>query len=350
MSNFESRVKHPFTTYDNKLIQKRGIFKSPYQKLAYMFLDSYSNANKIFPSMDSIAEAIVASRRTAITVIEELEKMTLIEVKRESGKSNNYILNDYFEIAEKLTSANLAPVQKSHSETGETQDERTRAGDAPVQEMHYTSAGDALLPVQEMHPITKTTKNKKEKEKLVSTTTKKTSNELVISSSHEILTIDKTFQDLYKDVPLEEIKAKLFEDAENRKVKMKTEAQYFALMAKRIQFHLDAQSNTPTTLETSQFGEFATGLGQIPLEQRSREFKAFLSRTSEVPNSEPSSKPSSEIANGSKPTSEKLRSSSSESLETQLAVLTQPEKTPEEIAEAKKEIQRLMDEIRNEKK
>lgn len=346
MSNFESRVKHPFTTYDNKLIQKRGIFKSPYQKLAYMFLDSYSNANKIFPSMDSIAEAIVASRRTAITVIEELEKMTLIEVKRESGKSNNYILNDYFEIAEKLTSANLAPVQKSHSETGETQDERTRAGDAPVQEMHYTSAGDALLPVQEMHPITKTTKNKKEKEKLVSTTTKKTSNELVISSSHEILTIDKTFQDLYKDVPLEEIKAKLFEDAENRKVKMKTEAQYFALMAKRIQFHLDAQSNTPTTLETSQFGEFATGLGQIPLEQRSREFKAFLSRTSEVPNSEPSSEPdsepSSEGSTDSKPNSEMLA--------TQLAVLTNAEKTPEEIAEAKKEVKRLMEQLRSEKK
>lgn len=174
------------------------------------------------------------------------------------------------------------------------------------------------------------------------TNTKKTSKDLV-SSSDEILKIDKTFQELYKDAPLEEIKQKLFEDAESGKVKMKTEAQYMALFAKRIQFYLDTQSNTPTTAETGQFGEFATGLGQISIEERSRQFKAFLSRTSELPNSEPNSEadsePSSEVSTDSKP--------NSETLETQLSVLTDPEKTPEEIAEAKKEIKRLMDEIRN---
>lgn len=339
MTNFESRVKEPWTTYDNKLVQGETLFKNSNQKLAYMFLYSYARAKKIFPSIDSIAIAICASRRTAINVIEELEKMTFIVVKREAGKSNNYILNDYFEIAEKLTSAKSAPVQKSDSEEEEKQDERTRAESAPVQNLHDTSANSALLPVQNLHPITKTTKKKNEKEKLVSTTTKKTSRDLVNSSSSEILTIDKTFQDLYKDAPLEEIKAKLFEDAENRKVKMKTEAQYFALMAKRIQFYLDAQKNTPEKPKTAQIDEITPEVGQIPLEHRSNEFKAFLRQSGEVAND---SEPSSEVSTDSKP--------SSEMLETQLAVLTNAEKTPEEIEKAKKEVKRLMDQLRSEKK
>jgi hypothetical protein len=163
------------------------------------------------------------------------------------------------------------------------------------------------------------------------TNTKKTSKDLV-SSSDEILMIDKTFQEIYKDAPLEEIKAKLFEDAESGKIKMKTEAQYFALVAKRIQFHLDALHNTPEKPTTAQIDEITPEVGQIPLEQRSREFKAFLRQSGEVTND---SEPSSEGSTDSEPNSETFE--------------TRSEKTPEEIAEAQKEVRRLM-ELRNKNK
>jgi hypothetical protein len=120
---------------------------------------------------------------------------------------------------------------------------------------------------------------------------------------------------------------------------MKTEAQYFALFAKRIQFYLDAQKNTPEKPKTAQIDEVTPEMGQVSLEQRSNEFKAFLRQSGEVAND---SELSSEGSTDSKP--------SSETLETQLAVLTNPEKTPEEIAEAKKEVKRLMELLRNKNK
>jgi hypothetical protein len=223
----------------------------------------------------------------------------------------------------------------------------------------------------EMSHILKTTEKKDliNKDLTTKTTTKKTKElkDLVISSSSpEVNKIDLIFKSLYKDAPLEEIKKKLFEDAENRKVKMKTEDQYLALFAKRIQFYEDAKQNTPQTPETAQIDEITLEVGEIPLEERSRQFKAFLSESRDVDNSELSSEPDSphsevdsepnpEVANDSELSSEApeiyLSPADRQKKITENLMITQdPKKTPEEIAEAKKEVQRLMDQIRDEKR
>lgn len=331
MNNFESKVKQPpFTLYDNKLVQGETIFKNANQKLAYMYLTSYANANKIFPSIDSIATAICASRRTAINVIDELEEITLIEVKRTAGKSNNYILNDYFETTEKLTSANSAPVQKTYSEEEEKQDERTGANSAPVQDLHYTSANSALLPVQNLHPITKTTKITKENKKLVS------------SSRSELNSIDSTLLKTFTGISVntfESLKAKLFKDAEEGKVKMKSVDQYFALMAKRLEFYQESHS------KTSETGEFEAKKPEGNITP-SEPLKANLSQSEKsesVPNdSKEVPKESSEVPKGNSELTKKA-------LEENLKVATKKDKTPEEVAEAKKEIERLLKQLSDEK-
>jgi len=230
--------------------------------------------------------------------------------------------------------------------------------------------GSGKTAVGNVH-ITKTIKKKDiiKKNITTKTTTKNTKDlkDLVISSSSpEVNKIDLIFKSLYKEAPLEEIKKKLFEDAENRKIKMKTEDQYLALFAKRIQFYEDAKQNTPQTPETAQIDEIMPEVGEISLEERSRQFKAFLSESEGVDNSELSSEPDSphsevdsepnpEVATESEPSSETLETYLSpadrqKKITENLMVTQDPEKTPEEITEAKKEIKRLMDQIRDEKR
>jgi len=139
-----------------------------------------------------------------------------------------------------------------------------------------------------------------------------------------------------------------------------------ALFAKRIQFYEDAKQNTPQTPETGQIDEITPEVGEISLEERSRQFKAFLSESEGVDNSELSSEPDSphsevdsepnpEVATESEPSSETLETYLSpadrqKKITENLMVTQDPEKTPEEITEAKKEIKRLMDQIRDEKR
>jgi len=197
-------------------------------------------------------------------------------------------------------------------------------------------------------------------------TTKELKDLVISSSSPEVNKIDLIFKSLYKDAPLEEIKKKLFEDAENGKIKMKTEDQYLALFAKRIQFYENEQQNTPQTPETAQIDEITPEVGEISLEERSRQFKAFLSESEGVDNSELSSEPDSphsevdsepnpEVANDPEPSSEALEiylspADRQKKITENLMITQDPKKTPEEIAEAKKEVQRLMDQIRDEKR
>jgi hypothetical protein len=148
MENFKSRVKQPWTTYDNQLIQGETIFKSANQKLCYMYLYSYANASKIFPSIDTISKAICCKRRATINVIAELESMGMIEVIRTPGKSNQYILNDYFDVADQCKIC-------------------TSAENAPVQNMHGGSAENARVPVQNMHPKNKRVKVKDKKKNII---------------------------------------------------------------------------------------------------------------------------------------------------------------------------------------
>jgi hypothetical protein len=324
MSNFESRVKERWTTYDNELVQDETIFENPTQKLCYMYLYSYAKAKKIFPSYDTIAVALCASRSTAIKVIGELEKMTLIEVKRQAGKSNNYFLNDYFEVAEKLTSVDSTPVKKSYSETDEKQDKRTRVDSTPVQNPHGTSVESTLLPVQNPHPITKTTKITKENKKLVS------------SSSEEIhlhdLTLKKTFAEVSEDA-FGSVKAKLFKDAEEGKVKMKSVDQYFALMAKRLEFYMESQSKRTETAQIEAKEVEPSNLSPEPLE----------TNLGESEKSESIPKSSEEVP---KEGSEEAKKAIVENLK---AIVEGGAITQSERDEKRKEIERMLDKLREDK-
>jgi hypothetical protein len=193
MSNFESRVNQPWTTYDNRLIQEETVFKNASQKLCYLYLVSYANAKKIFPSMDTIANAICTSKRNAIRIIEQLEEMNFIEVVRSSGKANNYILNDYFEVI--ATSDKMSPVTKCHGSSDKM---------SPV-------------PVTKCHPITT---NKKE------LTKKKNS-----SSSENRNQIDLELKEKYSDKPFEEIKINLLNDSN---AITKTDNQYKKMLEYRL--------------------------------------------------------------------------------------------------------------------
>lgn len=174
-NNFESKVKQPWTTYDNRLIQGKTIFKSGNQKLAYLYLVSYANASKIFPSMEAIATAICSTKKTAITIIQQLEELGLIEVIRTKGLSNQYILNDYFEVAET---------------TGEKF--------TPVKNLHQTSEKITPVPVKNLHSKTKTIKLK-------------TKNK-ISSSRDSRISIDSKLKEKYPHAPFDEIKEEVLND------------------------------------------------------------------------------------------------------------------------------------------
>jgi hypothetical protein len=177
MSNFENRAKQPWTTYDNLLIQESTVFENPYQKLCYMYLYSYANAKRIFPSMPAIARAICGSVRTAIRTIDRLEEMGFIEVKRTPGISNEYTaLNDYFEIAQKITSDR----------------------ESLLTESHQTSDTESLPPVTESHPKT-TNKTKKE-------------NKISSSRNDHIYLVDEDLKKKYPNVPFDEVREALLTD------------------------------------------------------------------------------------------------------------------------------------------
>lgn len=81
-----------YTNFDNSLLRGKTIFTKPAQKLTYMFLLSYNDCEKVFPSMELIAEATCQSVKNAQRVVKELECMGLIKVVRKTGKSNVYTL------------------------------------------------------------------------------------------------------------------------------------------------------------------------------------------------------------------------------------------------------------------
>lgn len=98
MENFINKTKQLFTTFTNDIIQGRTIFKNANQKLTYMYLYSFANCSRIFPSIASISTAVCCTPRTAMKLIQELEEIGLISVQRTQGKSNIYVLHDYHEV------------------------------------------------------------------------------------------------------------------------------------------------------------------------------------------------------------------------------------------------------------
>lgn len=120
-----NQTKQSFTTFTNDIIQGETIFKNANQKLTYMYLYSFANCSKIFPSISSIATAVCCTTRTAMKLIQELEDLGLIRVQRTQGKSNVYILCDYHEVA----SEKISPV-KNVPETSE------KISPEPVKNIH----------------------------------------------------------------------------------------------------------------------------------------------------------------------------------------------------------------------
>lgn len=255
MSNFKLDFKEPWTTYDNKLIQEETVFTNPYQKLGYLFLYSYARAEKIFPSMEKIAAAICSKKRHAINTIKELEKMGFIIVERNSGKSNNYTLKNYFEVASTLTSAKPAPVQDMHQsespkespkEMENISDERTGAQYAPVQDMHHTGAYYAPVepkPVHNMHPITSLLKTKKKN----SISTRLASPNL---AGQEL--IDRNLKKKYPNTPFEQIRDEMLEQAENGEVQISTGKQYTGLLEFRLKNYVEPKQAGTAQIRTKQ--------------------------------------------------------------------------------------------------
>lgn len=199
MNNFESRLKQPWTTYDNRLIQRKTIFENPAQKMGYLYLASYANAAKIFPSIDSISDAICSSKRTAMRVIQQLEEIGLIEVVRTPGKSNQYILNDYFEVEEELLMAKVR--EKTTSDKMSPVPKQTSANMSPP-----TSV--SLSPVTKSHTITKTSSlNTSIKNKSLSKTKTSSSPDKINDKN-----IDQEFKAKYPDRPFDEIKYEILKD------------------------------------------------------------------------------------------------------------------------------------------
>lgn len=211
MENFESRVKEPpYTLYHNDLIQEETVFKNASQKLCYIYLYSYAKAKKIFPSMSSIAVAICSSDRNAMRVIEQLEEMGFIEVKREQGKNNLYILNDYYEVAEKLTHDKMSLVQS------------TRDKMSPVTNCHPTRDKMSPLPVTNCHPITKTKTKKKNKN-------------FSLDSLGDLSFIDLELKNKYPEKDFDGIRAKMIKEAEKGEVSLPQASNYKGLLESRLE-------------------------------------------------------------------------------------------------------------------
>jgi hypothetical protein len=255
MSNFKLDFTEPWTTYDNKLIQEETVFKNPYQKLGYLFLYSYARAEKIFPSMEKIAAAICSKKRHAINTIKELEKMGFIVVERNSGKSNEYTLKNYFEVAAVLTSANNAPVQDMHQSESPIEspkkmenisDEKTGAQYAPVQDVHHTGAYYAPVEpklVHNMHPITSSLKTKKKNS---------ISSSLASPNLAGMELIDKNLKKQFPNAPFDSIKAEMMEQAEKGEVEINTGKQYTGLLKFRLENYKEPRQAGTAQIRTKQ--------------------------------------------------------------------------------------------------
>lgn len=222
MSNFKLNFEEPpYTMYENELIQEETVFENANQKLAYMFLFSYARAKKIFPSIPKIAQAICASKRTAINVIEWLEEKEFIIVHRNAGKSNNYELNGYFEVAAKIRSNE--PVQNLHQCKNDTS-----ANSAPVQDLHPTSANSALV-----EPKT-SANSAPEKTRLEKTKNNNSLSLARLNLKFDVTSTDLILKKVFPEIPFDEIKARLLEDADKGEVVIDTVKRYEGLLKFRI--------------------------------------------------------------------------------------------------------------------
>lgn len=120
---------------------------NPTAKAVLLRLADYANDHgECFPSISLLSDETEFSVRAIKTAIELLEDVKILQVDRSNGRHNRY----------RITPENFIPRLKKQAKTsGEKSinqcNSRTSAGDAPVQEVHMTSAGGAPEPVQEVH-------------------------------------------------------------------------------------------------------------------------------------------------------------------------------------------------------
>ena len=120
---------------------------NPTAKAVLLRLADYANDyGECFPSISLLSDETEFSVRAIKTAIDLLEEVKIIQVDRSNGRHNRY----------KITPESFTPKTKKQSKSsGEKSTNQcnsfTSAGDAPVQEVHVTSAGDAPEPVQEVH-------------------------------------------------------------------------------------------------------------------------------------------------------------------------------------------------------
>jgi hypothetical protein len=191
-----------YTNINNSLLQGKTVFKSPAQKLTYLFLTSFSNCEKVFPSISKIAEGTCQSERTAMRVVKELEELGFITVERKTGKPNLYTLVSYEQV---VTPDKMTPV--------------TEPAPEPVTECQLT-------PVTDCHPKT--------------TNLLKTKNKSNISITRE--SVINELMNEYPQVPVQEIASQIESDSS---LDVKTINQFKGLLTYRVKNHKPAakQSN-----------------------------------------------------------------------------------------------------------
>lgn len=202
--NFINKTRQPFTVLENKILQKKTIFKNANQKMCYFYLYSLRNYAITFPSHDTIAEAVCCSVSTVKRILVGLEDLGLLEIKKRPGYTSIYTLNDYYEVAQ---------IELCQNELG---DSSNRAEQVAHNELRGSSK--------------QATKTKEFKKKELKKNDIKTTSSSLDKNSEGL--IDKKLKEKYPSLPFDEIKNTMMS---NESLIIKTKKQYEALLLYRLE-------------------------------------------------------------------------------------------------------------------
>lgn len=241
------------------------------------------------------------------------------------------LLTEIIEVPFEVEKDEETPMDYPHAYFGDAVESVDTSGFLPHADFRHVDDSNVQNGnLQKGVDISKTNSTNKDFNNNLKKTTTKTKLEihLVSSSSQEILSLDKIFQDQNPNIPYAEIKQKLFEDAQDGKVEIATPSQFKGLMATRIQFYHQSKEVRKS---------LANGNSSEPSE---------VVATSSEAVTEPSEQ-SQSLPNDSKGSSE-TKKAIADNLNT--LVNHSGEKTPEELEHAKAEIERMLNELRKNKK
>lgn len=136
------------------LVQRKKV-GSPTRKAVLMYMAGCASddGTGVWSSKANIAADLEMGKRTVQNCVDDLVKISLI------SEVGNRQCRNGFTVEYRLNLAAISAlddtrnrVNSATSQRDDTCSTRTRAGDAPVQEMHVTRAGDAPQDVQDVHP------------------------------------------------------------------------------------------------------------------------------------------------------------------------------------------------------